>query len=135
MSESATNTHRVVAGVLRRGGRALLVHRSARRAWYPDSWDLPGGHVRDGETPARGLERELDEELGVAAVIDGEPFAYLKGDDFRADIWLIDRWQGEPCNRNPSEHDALAWLNEQEMAGLALADPRLVPLVGAALNA
>jgi 8-oxo-dGTP diphosphatase len=135
MSEPATNTHRMVAGVLRRGGRALLVHRSARRAWYPDSWDLPGGHVRDGEMPARGLERELDEELGVAAVIDGEPFAYLQGDDFRADIWLIDRWQGEPCNRNPSEHDALAWLNDQEMAGLALADPRLAPLVGAALNA
>jgi 8-oxo-dGTP diphosphatase len=85
--------------------------------------------------PTRGLERELDEGLGVAAVIDGEPFAYLQGDDFRADIWLIDRWQGEPCNRDPSEHDALAWLNEQEMAGLALADPRLAPLVGAALNA
>jgi 8-oxo-dGTP diphosphatase len=135
MPEPATNTHRMVAGVLRRSGRVLLVHRSAQRAWYPDSWDLPGGHVRDSETPTRGLERELVEELGVAAVIDGEPFAYLQGDDFRADIWLIDRWQGEPYNRDPREHDALAWHNEQEMAGLTLADPRLAPLVGAALNA
>jgi hypothetical protein len=33
--------------------------------------------VRDGETPSRGLERELDEGLGVVAVIEGEPFAYL----------------------------------------------------------
>jgi 8-oxo-dGTP pyrophosphatase MutT (NUDIX family) len=135
MSEPATNAHRLVAGVLRRGGRVLLVHRSAQRAWYADSWDLPGGHVRDSEAPTRGLERELNEELGVAAVIEGEPFAYLQGDDFRAEIWLIDRWQGEPCNRDPGEHDALAWLNEQEMAGLDLADPRIAPLVGAALNA
>lgn len=135
MSEPATNTHRAVAGVLRRGGRALLVHRSAQRAWYPDSWDLPRGYVRDGETPSRGLERELGEGLGVAAVIEREPFAYLQGDGFRVDIWLIDRWQGEPSNRDLSEHDALAWLNEREMAGLALADPRLAPLVGAALNA
>jgi 8-oxo-dGTP diphosphatase len=135
MPEPSTGERRPVAGLLRRPGRMLLVHRSARRAWYPDTWDLPGGHMRNTETSARALKRELRAELGIAAVVDGEPFAYLQGDDFRMDIWLVNRWEGEPGIGDPREHDALAWLNQQEMAGLTLADDRLVPLVGAAIGA
>ena len=37
--------HDVVAGVLIRDGHVLLCHRSPAREWYPDVWDLPGGHV------------------------------------------------------------------------------------------
>ncbi|WP_433427484.1 NUDIX hydrolase [Nonomuraea sp. CA-141351] len=36
---------RIVTAVLRDGDRVLLCHRSAGRRWYPDVWDLPGGHV------------------------------------------------------------------------------------------
>lgn len=53
----------VVAGLLRRRGRALMVHRSSQRRWYPDAWDLPGGHVEVGEVPRLALVRELREEL------------------------------------------------------------------------
>jgi 8-oxo-dGTP diphosphatase len=42
---------RIVAAFLRDGNRVLLCHRSAARRWYPDVWDLPGGHVEDGEIP------------------------------------------------------------------------------------
>src|SRR5215469_16567881 len=44
---------RIVTAVLRDGDRVLLCHRSAGRRWYPDVWDLPGGHVEGG-----GSERE-----------------------------------------------------------------------------
>ena len=39
----------LVAGVLVRGAEVLLGHRSPHRRWYPDVWDLPGGHVEPGE--------------------------------------------------------------------------------------
>lgn len=39
------------------------------------------------------------------------------------DVWAIDQWDGEPINADPTEHDALAWLNQYEMAALKLADP------------
>lgn len=91
VDESAPEQHVVVSGLLRQRGRALMVHRSPQRQWYPDSWDLPGGHVLDGEFPRQALARELDEELGITADVAGDPFAHVQGADFRMDIWVIDR--------------------------------------------
>lgn len=73
--------HLVAAGLLRRGGRGLLLHRAPTRRWYPDCWDLPGGHVEGGETPDEALHRELLEELGVTAVVTGDRFAQVRGGD------------------------------------------------------
>ncbi len=44
-------------------GRVLLGRRA--RPPYEGTWDLPGGFLEAGETPERGLARELREELGV----------------------------------------------------------------------
>lgn len=41
-------------------GRVLIVDPV-----YKPYWNLPGGHVEDGETPREGCRRELEEELGL----------------------------------------------------------------------
>ena len=41
-------------------GRVLLVHPT-----YKDTWDVPGGYVERGESPAAACRRELKEELGI----------------------------------------------------------------------
>ena len=116
--------HIVVAGLLRRRGRALMVHRSPQPRGYPDAWDLPGGHVGVGEVPRLALVRELREELDITAEVAGDAFATIQGVDFRMDIWTIDQWTGEPSNCAPEEHDALAWLTDKKLHGVHLADPR-----------
>src|SRR3989338_6715133 len=46
-----------------RGEKVLLARRAAEP--YQGTWDLPGGFVEAGETPERGLAREIREELGA----------------------------------------------------------------------
>lgn len=123
-----------MGGVLVRGGRALMVHRSPARRWYPDVWDLPGGHVEDGEEPRAALVRELREELGVDAVVAGDPIARTVADDFVMDVWVVRTWSGEPVNAAPDEHDDVAWLAPDDLAGRALAHPDLPGQVRRALG-
>ena len=58
-------TPRVAAGALFLDdrGRVLLVHPT-----YKDTWDIPGGYVERGESPAAACRRELKEELGIDRV-------------------------------------------------------------------
>lgn len=101
----------VVGAALVRGGRVLMVHRSPQRRWYPDVWDLPGGHVEAGE-----------------------PIARTTAQDLVMDVWAVDAWMGEPVNAAPDEHDDLEWLTPQDLIGRALAHPDLTGQVRRALQ-
>jgi 8-oxo-dGTP diphosphatase len=58
----------VVAAVIERDDRRLLIGQRRRNDTSPLKWEFPGGKVRDGETPELALARELQEELGVTPV-------------------------------------------------------------------
>jgi mutator protein MutT len=59
---------RVVAAIIEQDGRVLICQRPAGRP-FAGKWEFPGGKMRPSETPHQALERELLEELGVAASI------------------------------------------------------------------
>jgi 8-oxo-dGTP pyrophosphatase MutT (NUDIX family) len=54
----------VVAALIVRDGRAFVHRRGPDRAFLPNCWDVPGGHVEPGETLVEALRRELLEETG-----------------------------------------------------------------------
>ena len=55
----------VVAAVIERSDRRLLIGQRRKNDSSPLKWEFPGGKVRDGESPEVALARELREELGV----------------------------------------------------------------------
>jgi len=130
-------TVHVVGGLLVDRGRVLLGHRTPARRWYPDVWDVPGGHVEPGETVWAALARELDEELGVAVVAaDGHSRirVHVPGEaPVEIDVWRVTAWVGSPVNRCPDEHDELRWFTAAEAAAADLAHPELLGLVRSAL--
>lgn len=104
-------TPRVAAGALflDPAGRVLLV-----RPIYKPTWDIPGGYVEQGESPAAACRREVAEELGLdrqprrLLAVDWAPheregdkllFLFdcgdLAGDEARIqlDASEVDRWQ------------------------------------------
>ena len=55
----------VVAAVIEREDRRLLIGQRRETDSSPLKWEFPGGKVRQGEEPEAALARELREELGV----------------------------------------------------------------------
>ncbi|RMH80728.1 MAG: NUDIX hydrolase [Actinomyces sp.] len=77
-----------LAIVERADGRWLLVRPAYRRGWA-----LPGGLLRKGERPEPAIHRELAEELGLAVVVDPEPWALFDARLRRLDIV----WRARPA--------------------------------------
>jgi 8-oxo-dGTP diphosphatase len=62
---------RVVAALIWRGDEILICQRT-RHQPMPLKWEFPGGKIEEEEQPRDALRRELDEELGIQAVIGDE---------------------------------------------------------------
>ena len=133
---SAHGHHRCVAAVLRSNDSVLLCHRSATREWYPDVWDLPGGHIEVGESGHDALRRELAEELGVAVDVGDQPLTWITDEatEIEMGVWLVSDWDGEVRNLAPSEHDELRWCTVEETKALELAHPSYLELIADVLS-
>lgn len=70
-----------------RAGEILMIRR---KGW----WDLPKGHVEEGETPSEAAVREVAEETGLTELRIGDPIAstYHFYDDFGSWEMKGTRW-------------------------------------------
>jgi 8-oxo-dGTP diphosphatase len=70
-----------VCVIERSDGAVLLVRLS-----YRNSWGLPGGLLKRGETPADAARREVLEESGLAVDLLGDPAVVVDEEAQRVDI-------------------------------------------------
>lgn len=59
----------VAAALIIRDGQVLIGQRRPDQVMAL-KWEFPGGKIEPGETPQQALARELQEELGIQAIID-----------------------------------------------------------------
>ena len=107
----------VAAAAIVDDGRMLL----AQRVSPPElagRWELPGGKIEPGETPAEGLRRELREELGVETVVGariGVDVPLPNGMVLRA--YAVELKSGVPV---ALEHAAVRWVGAADLLGADL---------------
>lgn len=109
-------TLEVVCALIRQNGRLLLARRADNGLW-----ELPGGKIEPGESPAAALAREIAEELGVRVAVEGlygqvrQPH---QGQRLRLRAFNCRVLQGTP---RALEHRELAWVSPQDLDGITLA--------------
>jgi 8-oxo-dGTP diphosphatase len=86
---------------------------------YPNMWDLPGGHVEDGETPEHCIVREMNEEIGI----DLKDFQLVSVMEFTDRIeytfWKSENFKIEEITL--TEGQCLRWFTEDEINNTILA--------------
>jgi 8-oxo-dGTP diphosphatase len=109
------------------------------RKTYGNGWDIPGGYVDRGESPAAACERELREELGVSRTVvrllvhDWAP-SDAEGDKI---LYVFDCGKlGEDENHiqlESTEVDMMAWVAVNDLSDYVI--PRLVRRLTSAYRA
>ena len=129
-------TPRVAAGALfvDEAGRILLVHPT-----YKETWDIPGGYVERGESPAAACRREISEELSL----DRTPRTLLSVDWAPSDregdklLFIFDCGRlGDDVERirlAPDELDRWEWVALDDLESYVV--PRLVRRLRATASA
>lgn len=98
----ASEMKRVVAALIWKNGKILICQRTRHQA-MPLKWEFPGGKIEEGEQPRDALRRELDEELGIAAVVGDEvariQHEYGNGNAVELRFYHVRDYAGELENR------------------------------------
>jgi 8-oxo-dGTP diphosphatase len=127
----------VSAAAIIRSGPAGFQLLSARRTEPPElagGWEFPGGKWDPGEDAIAALVRELHEELGVAGVEvvrqvvgDLPTGAWTMGERYALHVFICRIPDGiEP--QLLEQHDALLWLDLDEVESVAWLPVDLPPL-------
>jgi len=81
-------------------------------------WEFPGGKIEEGEQPRDALRRELDEELGIDAIIGDEVLRlrheYPNRSSVELRFFVVREYQKEIENKIFND---LRWAERSELPG------------------
>lgn len=111
--------HKIVPAVyliLEKEGK-ILVARRCNTGYQDGNYQVPAGHVEEGELPTVALIREVKEEIGIDLNPADLEFVFVsfrpKHDETgdRVDFFFrVKKWQGEVTNMEPHKCDDLKWV-------------------------
>jgi 8-oxo-dGTP diphosphatase len=107
----------VAAALIVREGMVLIGQRRPDQP-MASQWEFPGGKIEAGESPEQALARELDEELGIHAVI-GPRITHIRhnyrhGGAVDLQFFAVHEFSGEIVNRIYHE---VRWTKLEDLPG------------------
>lgn len=107
----------IVAGIIRREDGKLLITKRAEGDHLGGVWEFPGGKVEPGESPQAALARELEEEVGIQAIVDPDKL-YREIEhsypdrELRLLFYTVTDFSGEPDTLEVAD---LRWIEPREL--------------------
>lgn len=109
----------------------ILLLRRANTGYRDGYYDLPAGHLEEGETLRQATLRELKEETGLEAHEDDLEFLELlhrfSADRVYLDVFFrVQTWVGEAAIKEPEKCDHLGWFSVDALPEMIVPHHRLV---------
>jgi len=106
----------VVAAVIERSDRRVLIGQRRAHDSSPLKWEFPGGKVEPGESPEHALARELREELGAtmlrSVLIANTEYQYPNRSPLTISFFAASIAAGE---LQPAAFKQIAWVLPREL--------------------
>lgn len=107
--------------LLEKGGQ-ILVARRCNTGYQDGNYQVPAGHVEDGELPKAAMVREAKEEISIDLKEEDLELVHTsyrpKHDETgnRVDLFFrATKWSGEVLNAEPHKCDDLRWISPNEL--------------------
>jgi 8-oxo-dGTP diphosphatase len=107
--------------ILEKDGK-ILIARRCNTGYQDGNYQVPAGHVDEGELPSEALIREAKEEVGIDLSSSDLVLVHVSyrpkhdNTDNRVDFFFRARtWKGEVQNLEPNKCDDLKWAAQNEV--------------------
>ena len=94
----------------------ILLGRRCNTGYEDGNYQVPAGHVDEGELPTEAMVREIKEEIGVDIIQSDLELLHVSyrpkhdNTDNRVDFFFkAEKWNGEVKNMEPHKCDDLQW--------------------------
>jgi len=113
---------KVTAAVIEKDGKVLIARRKPGMT-AGRLWEFPGGKLAAGESPERGLERELEEELGVRSRVGALLCTVPFSGPVAAMELLVFRTELLSESFRLADHDEIRWQAPGDMDEALFSEP------------
>lgn len=108
-----------VCAFIHKDGRLFAPKRAAAKAFLPNKFELPGGHVDYGEDLTQGLRREIREEFGIDVSVGDSFYAFTYINEVKKThsvevVYFAAIKDRQEIKLNLEDHSEYQWLTREE---------------------